>query len=141
MVTSGRKIYFYIISLLIINTSCIREAYYITGNAVVIDDETLAPVSNSSIVSQCFYQENIDKSSFDIQHSKTDSLGSFSLEFNKGYKISMVIDAEDYMKNIIQYNPRRDQLPDTIYLKRRVSFETSAAKAPKANLLEKKLGQ
>ena len=140
MDTAGSRKYYYLFIFLILNASCIREAYNITGKAVLIDEETHAPISNSSILSQCYYQINIDESNFDMHRSKTDSLGIFSLEFDKGYKISMVIDADDYMKDTILYNPGRETMPDTIFMKRKISFESSVAKTKKADLSENKLG-
>ncbi len=126
MVSTGIK-YSCIICVLFINFSCIREAYNITGKAIIVDNETLNPISESSVQSECIFQLNIDESSSDFSNCKTDSLGTFELNFSKGYKVSMVIDAEEYVQNTIVFNPRKEAMPDTIYLKRKISFETSAA--------------
>ncbi len=126
MVSTGIK-YVFIILVVYINVSCIREAYNITGSAVVVDDETLNPIINSSVQSQCFFQLNIDESSNDFSNLQTDSLGTFQINFKKGYKVSMIIDASDYVTNTIQFNPRRENMPDTIYLKKKIHFESSAA--------------
>ncbi len=126
MVSTGLK-YFFIITAIFINFSCIREVYNITGTAIVVDEETLNPVSNSSVHSQCFFQLNIDESSKESSSLKTDSLGIFQINFNKGYKVSMIIESADYVSNTIQFNPRKENMPDTIYLKKKIQFESSAA--------------
>ncbi len=127
MISTGIK-YICIIGTLFISISCIREAYNISGKAIILDNETLSPISESSVQSQCFFQLNIDESSSDLSNFQTDSLGTFELYFTKGYKVSMVIDANEYEQSTIVFNPRKEQMPDTIYLKRKIRFETSAAK-------------
>jgi len=138
MVSAAIK-YFFIFIGLFLNISCIREAYNITGTAVVVDEETLVPVINSSIQSQCYFQLNIDESAKELSRIKTDSLGPFQINFNKGYKVSMIIEADDYANNTFQFNPRREHMPDTIYLKKKIQFESSTAQLqsqiqPKNNL-------
>ncbi len=126
MICTGLK-YFFITICFLINISCIREAYNITGTAVVVDQETLIPISNSSVQSQCFFQLNIDESTNDFSSLKTDSSGVFQINFKKGYKICMTIDSPDYMSNSLQFNPQKEQMPDTIYLKKKIFFESSTA--------------
>jgi len=106
-------------------SSCVKEAYNITYKGVVVDEETMIPLSNTLITSSCTYQQNIDNSNTINSTSTTDSLGVFSFTFDKGYKISMIIDASDYLLNQIKFYPGSKQIPDTIYLKRKISFQSS----------------
>ncbi len=107
--------------------SCAREAYNISYAGVVVDEETNCPLLLSSVQSFCFYQQNIDESATQKLITHTDSLGRFMLRFDKGYKISMAISAEDYVDKIFQFKPLTAHIPDTIYLKRKLVLQTSAA--------------
>jgi hypothetical protein len=103
-----------------------QEAYNITCKATIVDEETLAPISQSTIHSECIFQQNIDESSAESVITQTDSIGYFEINFKKGYRINMVFGAKDYLANRIQFNPRSELMPDTIYLTKKIYFETSA---------------
>jgi len=122
-----------LILALIICASCAREAYNISYNGVIVDEETNCPVTISTVQSFCLFQQNIDESSTQKLSTHTDSLGHFALSFKKGYKISMVIEAEDYIDKFIQFKPYSKHTPDTIYLKRKIILQSSAA-TNKSNL-------
>lgn len=110
--------------------SCAREAYNISYTGVVVDEETNCPLLLSSVQSFCLYQQNIDQSATQKLITYTDSLGRFRLKFDKGYKISMAISAEDYVDQFLQFKPITAHVPDTIYLKRKLVLQTSAATKP-----------
>lgn len=118
----------YICLVIIFSVSCAREAYNISYNGVILDCESNLPIPQSSIQSFCLFQQNIDKSSTYTATTTTDSLGSFQLQFDKGYKITMVIEANDYAERFLQFKPKNTQLPDTIFLKRKVIYESSLSK-------------
>lgn len=107
--------------------SCAREAYNISYTGVVVDEETNCPLSFSSVQSFCLYQQNIDESAIQKLFTHTDSLGRFKLRFDKGYKIGMAISAEDYVDKFLQFKPLTAFIPDTIFLKRKLVLQTSAA--------------
>ncbi len=107
--------------------SCAREAYNISYTGVVVDEETNCPLSLSAVQSFCLYQQNIDESAIQKLITNTDSLGRFKLMFDKGYKIGIAISAEDYVDKFLQFKPITAHIPDTIYLKRKVVLQTSAA--------------
>ncbi len=107
--------------------SCAREAYNISYTGVIVDEETNCPLPLSGVQSFCFYQQNIDESATQQLITHTDSLGRFKLRFDKGYKISMAITAEDYVDKFLQFKPLTAHIPDTIYLKRKFVLQTSAA--------------
>ncbi len=127
MVSTGNIKYGYLIISIILFSSCIKEAYNITCKGVVLDEETMLPIPNSSVHSHCVFQQNIDESSTVSLQVKTDSTGSFLIHFKKGYKISMVFEANNYMRNNIQLYPRVEEIPDTIYLRKIIQLESSVA--------------
>ncbi len=124
MKLTGEKKITFLISLFIIAVSCSREAYNISYNGVIVDEETNCPVPLSSIQSSCLFQKNIDESGIDKINTTTDSLGQFKLQFDKGYQINLAIKAEDYLESTIQFNPVK-QTPDTIFLKRKMVLQSS----------------
>lgn len=107
--------------------SCAREAYNISYMGVIVDEETNCPLPLTTVQSFCFYQQNIDESATQQLFTRTDSLGQFKLRFDKGYKISMIISAEDYMDKSLQFKPLTALIPDTIYLKRKLVLQSSTA--------------
>ncbi|MGQ1783765.1 MULTISPECIES: hypothetical protein [unclassified Saccharicrinis] len=125
-ITGESKIGLLILSI-IICASCAREAYNISLNGVIVDEETNCPVPLSSVRCYCLYQHNIDESATQKLDTHTDSLGQYQLKFNKGYKITMSIEAKDYVDKFVQFKPYNGHTPDTIYLKRKLVFQTSAA--------------
>ena len=120
------KIELLILSI-IICASCAREAYNISFNGVIVDEETNCPVPLSSIQSFCLYQQNIDESASQKISTLSDSLGQFHIKFNKGYSVSMTIKASDYENKFLQFKPYNSQKPDTIFLKRKHVYQTSTA--------------
>ncbi len=115
----------------IICASCAREAYNISFNGVIVDEETNCPVPISIVQSFCLFQQNIDESAIQKISTHTDSLGQFQLKFDKGYQISMAIEAEDYVDKFLQFKPHANHKPDTIYLKRKVILQSSVATTTK----------
>jgi len=95
---------------------------------VILDGESNLPIPHSSIQSFCLFQQNIDNSSTYTASTITDSLGNFQLQFDKGYKISMVIEADNYAERFLQFKPKATHLPDTIFLKKIVIYESSISK-------------
>ncbi len=111
--------------------SCAREAYNISYDGVIADEEDSSPIPYSSVHSFCLFQQNIDESgTFNIS-TKTDSLGRFSLKFDKGYKISLAITSDHHIEKFLQFKPHNNHTPDTIFLKRRMVLQTSTAKSKK----------
>ena len=122
------KIIIIILVTIFAASSCTREAYNISYKGVIVDEETNCPLPYSSIQSFCLYQQNIDESNVQQYNTHTDSLGNFQLNFNKGYKISLSVEAEHYMESFVQFKPHASQAPDTIYLKRKLMLQSSNAK-------------
>ena len=115
---------------IIICASCAREAYNISYKGVIVDEETNCPLPFSAVQSFCLYQQNIDRSETQQLNTVSDSLGYFHLKFDKGYKISLAVEAEDYVEQYLQFKPYSSHKPDTIYLKRKLIFQSSTAKNP-----------
>ncbi|WP_066633093.1 hypothetical protein [Labilibacter marinus] len=123
-ITGESKIVLIIISM-ILCASCAREAYNISYKGVIVDEETNCPLAFSEVQSFCLFQQNIDESGTQKINTKTNTEGEFLLKFNKGYKISLAIEAEDYINQFIQFKPQPNHAPDTIYLKRKLIYHSS----------------
>ena len=119
--------------IIIVLASCARETYNISYNGVIVDEQNNYPIAHSSIQSFCLYQQNIDNSSTITASTTTDDLGNFQLNFDKGYKITLIIAANDYVETFLQFRPTSNHLPDTIFLKRK-DFLQSSVSNPSVNL-------
>ncbi|TLX75254.1 hypothetical protein E9993_10160 [Labilibacter sediminis] len=108
--------------------SCARETYNISYNGVIVDEHNNYPIAHSSVQSFCLYQQNIDQSATHTVNTTTDSLGNFQLNFDKGYKLTLIIAANDYVETFLQFKPSVNHLPDTIYLKRKELLQSSTLK-------------
>jgi len=126
---SNKNTILFISLSIIFLASCARETYNISYNGVIVDEQNNYPIAHSSIQSFCLYQQNIDQSSTVAATTSTDSLGNFQLSFDKGYKLTLIIAANDYVETFLQFKPSSNHLPDTIYLKRKDLLQSSASKA------------
>jgi hypothetical protein len=88
----------------------------VTGQ--ITDEETGSPIPNADIYASCWYHHNIDDASLDKKNIKTDSLGHFEVNFDKGYSVHLISKSPNYEPNQVSNDLKENQIFITIKLKK-----------------------
>ena len=95
--------------------SCSGEAYNISVNTIVADSKTRQPVPGAYFDITCTYQDNIDRSVAEEQHTQSDVTGNVSVSFDKGYLLNCKVTCPGYLNYKKELNAKK-RFPDTLFL-------------------------
>ncbi|TAJ14326.1 hypothetical protein DMA11_05585 [Marinilabiliaceae bacterium JC017] len=90
--------------------------YNISWQGIVADAATKAPVVGCDLYCTSFYQRNIDESDKHQQQSITNYHGQFLLNFQKGYRLNVTLEADGYLKTHLKYPMYKLKKTDTIFI-------------------------
>ncbi len=98
--------------------SCARHFYDVAWQGIVVDSKTGLPVPFCEIQTNCFSQNNMDRSEKSTLQTKTDIFGKFDFHFDKGYRINSQLSAQGYEPFDFSSSLLPGNLPNVIKLNR-----------------------
>ncbi len=121
---AGRSRWIWVV-VCVVTCSCARHFYDVSWQGVVVDAQTGLPVPYCAFETDCYYQNNMDRSGMKTYRTQTDLFGNFSFQLDKGYRINSQLSAHGYEPVDFTSSLLPGNLPRVIKLNRLAGVENS----------------